>query len=1052
MRTPLKLLMAVVSLFYGLNATAQEKTISGTVLSDDDGQPLPGVTVTNSATSKRTQTNQAGYFSIAADKGQKIIFTYVGYVAREFTAGDDKSVNIRLVSNSREMDNVVVTGYGIQRNKRELGYQTVTVKGEDVAQTRRDNFLNALAGRVPGITVTSTSGVPGASAQIMLRGGVSIGGNNQPLFVVDGVPLDNSAIEQESLIGASQATGSSGTLSLSNRNQDYTNRIADLNPEDIESITILKGPEATSQYGSDGAAGAIVITTRKGKAGQTRINYTNSFTLSEVYRYPQLQTTYNRGNNGITDYTAYNNANSAYALGFPYFGAKYAKGTPKFDNLKNFFDRSFSTQHNLSLEAGSADFNYRMSIGYLNASGIVPNTNYKRANVRFSANARLNKKMTVTSSWAYIYSTNRKPVKGQGSFYMNLLSYPIDTDVRDYMNPDGSRKLLRGLTATDEVDNPFWEATKNYAIDNTDRWTGNTNFTYNILKGLTFNGIIGLDQFTTQGLLFYHPQSRAAYTLGGYLSTFENVYRGLNGTARLSYRKTIAGKFSNDVYAGTYFENNNTSLNAQRGERFYEPEFVSINNTDPLSRDARLQQTTIRKLRFFSGYTFGYDNLAYISVTGTTEGVSTLTSRFKDKQPYFNYASVSGSFIASELPFIKAVKEISYLKLRASYASTGKAPLRPYIIDYSFAPQNTTGGGFALGVTLNNFNLTPEFSNNFEIGGEAKFLNNRVGIDVAYFKNRVKNQIIANRLSYATGGILKWINGGSLLAEGWEIQLTAAPVRSKNFSWDVTVNFDKARTIIEKMPADLPFYYDSDTWLYGNVRSQVGVGQSLGNLSGNTYQKNEKGELLISPTTGLPTTHNQSWAPIGDRTPDFKIGVINNLSYRNWSLSFNLDIRKGGDVFNANEMMMTILGVSKRTENREEPRVIKGVLADGLENTAKPTVNTIAITPYFRSSYYSSTSSISDADYVENVNWLRMRDITLGYQLPAGLMKRQKVFKTVSLYATVTDVFLITNYSGVDPNVNGLNSSNTKGYGGAGIDFGAVPTPRSLNAGLKLNF
>lgn len=1046
MRTPLKLLIAVVCLFHGLYATAQEKSISGTVLSDDDGQPLPGVTVTNSVTNKRTQTNQAGYYTLVADKGQKIVFTYVGYVAQNVVVGDDKSISVRLVSSSKEMDNVVVTGYGQTRNKKELGYQTVTVKGEDVAQTRRDNFLNALAGRVPGITVTSTSGVPGASAQIMLRGGVSIGGNNQPLFVVDGVPMDNSSVDQENLLGASSS------ISLANRNQDYTNRIADLNPEDIETITILKGPEATSLYGSDGAAGAIVITTKKGKGGQTKINYTNSFTLSEVYRYPQLQTTYNRGNNGITDFTAYNQANTAYAAGFPYYGSKYPEGTVRYDNLKNFFKKSFTTQHNLSLEAGTADFNYRMSAGYLKANGIVPNTSYEKANVRFSANAKLNKRMNITSSWTYVYSINHKPIKGQGSFYTNLLSFPTDMDIREYQNPDGTRKLLRGLALSDEVDNPLWEANKNYGLDKNERWTGNTNFTYNITKGLSFNGILGLDQYTTNGLMFYHPQSKAALTIGGFVGTYEQIFKAINGTGRLTYRKTIANKFSNDFYVGSYFENNNSSLNSQRGERLLEPTHSSINNTDPTSRDSRLQQYQVRKVRFYGGYTFGYDNLAYITLTGTREGVSTLTSKYKDKQPFFNYASISGSFILSDLQFMKPLKWLTYAKLRTSYASTGKGPIRPYIIDWTFQPQNSTGGGYALGVTLNNFDLTPEFSNNFEVGGEAKFLNNRIGIDVAYFKNRVKNQIIANRMSYATGGILKFVNGGSLLAEGWEVQFTAAPFRSKTFSWDITVNFDKARTIIEKMPGNLPFYYDSDTWLYGNVRSQVGVGQSLGNLSGNTYNKTKSGELLVSPTTGLPTTADLSWASIGDRTPDYKFGIINTLNYKDIFLSFNLDIRKGGDVFNANEMMMTILGVSKRTENREDPRVIKGILQDGLENTETPTKNTIAITPYFRSSYYSSTGSISDADYVESVNWLRMRDITLGYQLPSSIIKRQKVFRSVSIYTTVTDVFLITNYSGVDPNVNGLNASNTRGFGGAGIDFGAVPNPRSYSAGVKLNF
>jgi ferric enterobactin receptor len=1051
MRKTAPLFLSLVMLCLFFTGYGQEKTVSGTVLSDDDGSPLIGVTITNTANSKRTQTNQAGYFSIAAEKGNKLVFTYVGYANQEMIVGDDKLVNTRLVASNKELGNVVVTGYGQVRNKRELGYQTVVVKGEDIAQTRRDNFLNALAGRVPGITVTSTSGVPGASAQVMLRGGVSIGGSNQPLFVVDGVPLDNSAIDQENLIGASNVSGAANTLSLAGRNQDYTNRIADLNPDDIENVTILKGPEATALYGSDGAAGAIVITTKKGRSGTARVNYTNSFTVSEVYRFPQIQTEYSRGLNGIYDPAAYNSANPAYALGFSFFGPKYPEETVFYDNMKNFFQRSFTQQHNVSVESGTADLNYRFSAGYLNASGVVPNSSLERVNIRLAANAKLGKKVSLTSTWAYIYSDNHKPVKGQGSFYTNLMSTPPDINASDYINPDGTRRLLRKQLASDEADNPFWEANKNIAQDKTDRLTGNINIAATLAKGLTFTGILGLDQYTTTGFLYYHPQSRAAFSLGGFLSGFQQVYRGFNGTARVNYRKTIANKFSNEVYAGTYMESNNSSLTAQRGERFYEPDFISINNTDPLSHYTKLSQYNIRKVRFYAGYTFGYNNMAYLTVTGTREGVSTLTSRFKDKQPFFQYGSISGSFILSEIDFINKLKWLSYAKLRTSYASTGRGPNRPYIIDYAFQSQTTTGGGFGLGVTLNNFDLTPEFSNNFEAGGEFKFFNNRLGVDVAYFNNKVKNQIISNRLSYATGGILKYINGGQLAAKGWEIQITGTPIQTKNFNWNITVNFDKARTIIEKMPADLPFYYDSDTWLYGNVRSQVGVGNSLGNLSGYTYQFNNKGDLLISPTTGLPTL-SQNFVPIGDRTPDYKFGVINSITFKDWFLSFNLDVRKGGDVYNANEMMMRILGVSARTLDREQPRVIKGVLQDGLENSPHPTVNTIAITPYFRSNYYSTTTSISDADYVENVNWVRMRDATLGYQFPASFIKRQKVFKSVSIYVTVTDLFLITNYSGIDPNVNGLNASNSRGFGGAGIDFGSVATPRSYSAGVKFNF
>ncbi|SJZ54120.1 SusC/RagA family TonB-linked outer membrane protein [Sediminibacterium ginsengisoli] len=1021
-------------------------TVSGTVLADEDGSPLVGVTVTNRETKKATQTNQAGYYSIAAEKGQTLVFNYVSYTAKEVVVGDNRSISIRLVSGDKDLGNVVVTGYGQSREKRSLAYQAPVVKGEEIAQTRRDNFLNALAGRVPGLTVTSTSGLPGASATVMLRGGTSVGGNNQPLFVVDGVPMNNGSVNQEDLVSASSsAVAGAASLSLANRNSDYTNGIAGLNPEDIDNVTVLKGPEATSIYGSDGAGGAIVITTKKGTSGRTRITYTNSFSFSQVYRFPEIQTTYSRGANGAYDPSSYG------SYGYIFFGPKYPEGTKHYDNMRNFFQNAFTQQHNITMEAGSNDLNYRFSGGYLDNGGVVPNTSLKRINLRFTAFAKMAKNITLSTTWSYINSNNQKATKGAGSFYTNLITYPTDIDASVYQNPDGTRKTIRNVALSSELNSPFWDVYKNVSQDKKDDFSGNLNLTATIAKGLTATTIIGINQATTQGLMAYHPQSSQAFSLGGYLSTYQNIFRSVNGTARLNYRKIVANKFSNDFYLGAYLENNNTYLTAQRGEKFFEADFISINNTDPVSRTARLTQIGTRKVRFFGGYTFGYNNLLYVTLSGTREGTSTLTSKFADLQPFFNYGSASASFIFSDLGFMKGTKSwLSLGKLRASYATTGKGPASAYVIDYPFNSVTSTGGGFQLGVTGNNFNLKPEFSKNLEIGGEFKFFKNRLGLDIAYFNNRVKDNIYAQRISYATGAILKYLNGGSLSARGWEIQITGKPIETKNFSWNTTINFDRARTIVETLPGDVPFYYDSDTWVFGNARSQVGPGQSLATLSGYSFQKNKNGQLLISPTTGLPIQQISSFDVIGDRAPDFKIGFINSFSYKNWFLNFNLDLRKGGDVFNAMQMMMTINGVSARTMDREQPRVITGVLQDGLENTDNPTPNNIAITPYFRSNYYNGV--FAESDYIEKVNWLRMRDMTVGYELSQKLLKRQKVVKSASIYVTVTDVFMITNYSGMDPNVNALNSSNARGYGGAGIDWGAIPSPRTFNFGLKLSF
>ena len=1042
MRKILRLFFAfpLLLLVLSMPAIAQERNVSGTVVSDD-GSSMPGVTVTNLKTNTRTKTNDAGYYSINASAGDQLGFTFVGFVEQKFIVPASGLVNIKLVSAENELDNVIVTGYGVKRNKRELAYQAPTVKGEDIAQTRRDNFLNALAGRVPGLTVTSSSGLPGASAQIVLRGATSMSGNNQPLFVVDGVPLDNNGLNQESLIAASNTNA----VGFANRNSDYTNRIADINPEDIEEVVILKGPEATALYGSDGASGAIVITTRKGVSGKARVSYDNAFRMDQVYRFPNIQTRFARGTNGIYNPEAY-----SATYGFRYFGPEYAENTQLFDNIQNFFQNSFSQQHNLSLEAGNAESSYRFSAGYLNSSGVVANTGLNRLTLRISAQTKLNKNMKISSSWSYILSDNDKVPKGAGTYYNNLITYPKDIDARNFVNSNGSRKIIKNtVDFATEFDNPYWDVNRNSSNDKTNRLTGNVNFSADPLKWLNLTTIIGIDNYSTEGYYLTHPDSRYGFATKGFISTYVQNYQNLNGLARATFKKTIAEKFNNTLSASFYVESGKRSIYAQKGEQFYEKEFISINNTQPLTQAAKLTRSEIRKIRMFANYTLGYNNILYLNFSAIREGNSTLTSAFFDKVPFFNYGSASASFVFTDLKGLKDNKVLNYGKLRLSYATSGKAPYASYVIDPQFAPQVTTGGGYALGVFSSNVDLRPETTRNFEVGGEFQFLKKRLSFDIAYYILNTKDQIVSNRLSYGTGGVLKFINGGVVENKGIEIQLKALAVQKKNFNWDVTVNFDKNRSTVKKMPADLPLYYDSDTWVFGAVRSEVSVGTSVGNLVGFAFRRNDAGQLLISPTTGLPL-NTPTYVNIGDRTPEFKMGIINSFTFfENLNLSFNIDIRKGGIVFNGNEAMMILTGTSTKTLDRLQPRVIDGVLLDGLENSATPTKNNITIVPYYRNDYYDG--AFAEGDFAEEVNWLRMRDITLSYRLPQKWVKRQKVFRNASVFVTGTDLFMITNYSGMDPNVNALNSS-TGGFGGSGIDYGAIPNPRGINFGIKAQF
>ncbi|MBO9564924.1 MAG: SusC/RagA family TonB-linked outer membrane protein [Niastella sp.] len=1030
MRKTLRLLLAGLLLLQSTWLLAQEKNISGTVLADDDDSPLEGVTVANQRTKKQTTTGANGTFILLAQKGDVIVFTYVGYNKMQETVGDASTISVKLKAAKGTMQDVVVTAYGVKRERKQLPYSVTEVAGEEIAQTRRDNFLNALAGRVPGATITSTSGLPGASSTIVLRGATSIGGNNQPLFVVDGVPYDNQTLNQENLIGASNPSG----IGFANRNGDYGNRAMDINPEDIETVTILKGPEATALYGSQGAAGVVLITTKRGKAGTGSITYDNNFGFAKLYRFPEVQTIYGRGTNGVKD----NNVGT-------FFGERYPEGTRFYDNFDAFFRTGLQQQHSLSFEGGNQSTTFRLSGSYLKNQGVVPSSSFQRTTVRLSSNTKISNKLNVQASGTYTGSLTDKVSKGAGSYFITLMYWPKDSDVQDYLLPNGSRKTLRGGSYTSESDNPFWDVNKNNGEDKVNRLQGSVNLSYEPVKWLTINGIAGYDGYSTEGIFASHPQSVYGSYTNGFVSLYDQITTNLNYQGRATFRKKW-GDFNNTLVTGVNIDDYRTKIDAFKGEQFYEQDFLNINNTKPETRDARTGLFRSRNVRFYASYNLNY-KFANLSLGGTREGDSKLTSKFyPDKDPWFNYGSVGVSLIPTDIPAVAdALPWLSFAKLRYNYATTGKSVYTAYAIDYAFVSQISTGGGYALGVTGGNQNLRPELTKQQDMGVEMKFLKNRLGIDFTYYTLRSSDQILSARSSYLTGYILKFINGGLVENRGLEIQLTGTPIQTKDFNWDITLNFDRNVGEIREMPKDLPFYYDSDTWLYGNVRSQAYKGAFTGNLAGYTFQKNDKGELLIDPATGYPINQN-TFENIADRQPDFKLGIINNFSYKGFNLNFNIDIRKGGDVFNANEMYLYVNGLSKRTLDREQPRVIKGILKDGLENTANPTPNNIAVIPYYTQGFYNA--STSEADFIEDVNWLRMRDITLSYRLPNAMLKRMRIFKSFQVTVSAQDLFMITNYTGADPNVNSLNATS-RGFGGAGIDYGALSNPRRFNFGVR---
>ncbi|MES3034392.1 MAG: SusC/RagA family TonB-linked outer membrane protein [Gemmatimonadota bacterium] len=1004
-------------------AAAQQKTVTGNV-SREGGVPLAGVTVTVRGTPVTTSTNGAGDFTIRAAEGQVLQFRRIGYLPRERTVGTENAIRVELENTATGLDRVVVTALGQETVQRNLGTSQQTVQGADIAQTGRENFVNSLQGRVAGVEVTSTSGVPGASASITIRGVSSISSSNQPLMVIDGLPMDNKTMNTGVL--ASDAPGS--TTAFSNRGLDFTNRAADIDPDNIESMVVLKGPEASALYGIDAANGAIVITTKRGRVGGG-LEYSNRFRIDRTRARPTLQRTY-----GPT--TVAGNTQGA----FSYFGAPYPDTTQFFDNIDGFFQPAFTQHHSLAFSGASADskLNYRLSMAADNQGSVIPNSDYRRINLTGATQAQVTNWLRADLTLQYAQSDNTQVYKGDSGPLIGLLLWPQTDDASDFLTPAGTRRRITQLSAAGEVDNPYFNVLRNGIKSTNGRLIANLGLVLTPFSWGNIRTNIGSDGYTNENEILRHPESAYGNTNNGILDLATDVTRNINAQTLLNInQRSLGGLFTISGLAGNLISDLRSQTNALRGQDFLDPNFVSINNTN--SRTNRTTLAQRRLISFFGQATLGFRDYLYVNVTGRNDWTSTIP---EDRNSFF-YPSLSTSFIFSDA--FPSLGKVMTGKLRAAYAEVGK-DARPYAYRPSLEYKTSSNGGYGYGFTGPNLNLKPEFARSYEFGTELSFLQDRLGLDITWYRKQTRDQIVNDiRGSYGTGFILFNLNGAVTRNEGTEITLRARPRLTRDFSWDVLANFERARGRVLQLPNALPESYVSDTWLFGNVRNGTAPGLSTRSLTGLFYLKNNAGKLLIDPTTGLPL-RSTSFIDAGyDRQPDFTVGLTNTFRYKRMSLNFLLDFRKGGDVFNATEQFLTSRGLTERTLDRDQPRVLDGVLRDGKENSATPTVNSIVVLPSAQTAYYTA---ISDELFIErDINWVRLRDVTLRYALPGKFL----MARDASAYITGTDLFLLSNYTGLDPVVNG-NTAAVGGSGATGIDYGNFPLPRGFAFGLTVRY
>ncbi|MER3499153.1 MAG: hypothetical protein C4308_11230, partial [Chitinophagaceae bacterium] len=567
MRKILHFLLLPYLLFVFTAAFAQEKTVTGKILGENN-QPLMGATIRVKGSDRIVQTDANGLFSIQVKKGETLEISYVGYDKSTVKVGDGNTVSLTLKTSEGTMGEVVVTAMDIKRNPRELGYSAPKLGGNEIANTQRENFINSLQGRVAGLTINPTTGLAGASSQIVLRGFNSLSGNNQPLFVIDGVIVDNSTLNETSNGG----TGLGLASDRPNRNNDYTNRIADLNPNDIESVTILKGPEATALYGSQAGSGAIIITTKKTQQSKKlNINYDNSFRFQKLTRVVDTEDGFKIGSNGI-------GSTSFSATSGSYFGPRVDANTPHYNNIDKFFKTGFAQTHNLALDYGiSKNYGIRFSASYFDQSAVVPENKYTKHTFRISNTSKPFKWLELTPSVSYTHSTNDKPLRSAGGYLLSLYVWPTYNDITRFEDAEGNKISIFAADPYTELDNPLYTVKRNHSYDQTDRWiiTGGINLTP--LSWLSFSGRFGFDTYHSEGYSLYHPMSylTSRQQLGSLDNYWRNYY-GYNHTITATAKKKYK-KFEGRIMTGTMWQDYETRMFAITGSKLVDS-FSAINN------------------------------------------------------------------------------------------------------------------------------------------------------------------------------------------------------------------------------------------------------------------------------------------------------------------------------------------------------------------------------------------------------------------------------------------------------------------------------------------
>jgi ferric enterobactin receptor len=1039
-------------LLTAVGSYAQTQSISGKVV-DKSNQPVTGASVKIKGTTVGTFTDESGQFSLKASPGDVLLCSFLGYSSTEIKVGTKSSFTIILSESSVQMNDVVVTAMGIKKERKALGYSVSDLNAEELMKNKNTNIVNSLVGKIPGVNITQSSGSAGAGASITIRGGNSSseGRQNQPLFVVDGIIYDNSTT----------VTGNTAYDGMSRSNTSFSNRVMDINPEDIETMSVLKGAAAAALYGSRAADGAIIITTKKGSEGATKINFSSKLSTSWANKLPQAQTTFGRGTYssvGVLSDVTYNS-----------WGDAIAEGTAIYDNIGNFFKNGMLIDNSVSVSGGSKNSSYFFSGSNYNQSGIVRKTNYDKTTLRMNAEQKYGI-LTLGVNTAYSIANTDKTLTSSGLYggggngtMSAVYLWPVTENMAKYLNDDGTKyRLFDGtLDLAADTENPYWILYKDKLTDKTKRLTGAVNAALKITNWWDFTARLGYDQYSTETYTYIAPGSVVSEIYqGGRLNKTNYDYTYLTTNLMTNFHKTFSD-FDLNLLLGTTTEDTETFNRIRYGYDFITAGTISFNNISTSNQFLKEATTKKRLVGAYGEFRTSYKNIAYLTLTGRNDWSSTLPV---DNQSYF-YPSASTSFIFTEL--LPKSNILSYGKLRASVADVGK-DANPYAtLTYTTSPI-TIGSYTGIGnqYTSGNPYLKPELQRAWELGGEFRFLKGRLSLDYTYYHSKTKNQIAQPRLSNASGYILTTINSGSVINDGMEISITGKAIAKKDFDWTIVLNTSYNKGKLGEFLEGVSFFYATDAQ-FGTVKAaSVPNGGHFLALTGRRVLREtdtdgneiKGGRYQVDPTTGLyklsATTNSEI---VGNREPKLIGGLNNSFRFKDLTFSFLLDFRIGGDVYNGTEYYMVSNGLSKlTTANNREYITVSGVNSSTGEDFDQTyyadetyTIGSSSQSgKYIIQSYWANYANNAE-NFITSVNWLKLRSLNVGYDF-TKMLKSQKAVKGVSVNVSATNLFTWTNYKGMDPEVSA--AGGTGGSGSTGIDYLGVPATSSISFGLNLTF